>query len=482
MIDARVADRINHYQGYRGLPPLVGLLSITEAISKGIPVQEAAERLKRVRWGMRAAVNIFMGHIAPIPIYELKMAFSLHSHYCAEHVEAIATRVREMRQPPYGFDMDPTSELRLLQDEVLCAPSTSALLLGLYEVLFPEIESALRSILADLNKLFEHPTYRVCRFALLEVEEINTYGREALRAMVPAEDRENLRPWLALLQAALAASGGLDGTSESVPAELKSQFSSKPYVYDGTPMRDERFVDPDNMGVNAEAMLFDPEMPPQAKILMLFFKRMREINVPEVMSSIIFETPGKPWPYYRDMIRQLWDEARHAMMGEVGFVSLGLDWTKIPMDVTWSRSLNKMLSPLERHAVLFTIEQGLMPKKVGKEYEWEVALSAESSLSQLIQDYDWADEVLHARIGRQWYVPEIGTQQEALAYGDQRWSRIVHVSWDETRNMGLTEHRNWWPDVYKEACVLLGEEPDPKALAFHVTYQDRRPDQKVVAA
>jgi hypothetical protein len=229
-------------------------------------------------------------------------------------------------------------------------------------------------------------------------------------------------------------------------------------------------------------MLFDPEMPPQAKILMLFFKRMREINVPEVMSSIIFETPGKPWPYYRDMIRQLWDEARHAMMGEVGFVSLGLDWTKIPMDVTWSRSLNKMLSPLERHAVLFTIEQGLMPKKVGKEYEWEVALSAESSLSQLIQDYDWADEVLHARIGRQWYVPEIGTQQEALAYGDQRWSRIVHVSWDETRNMGLTEHRNWWPDVYKEACVLLGEEPDPKALAFHVTYQDRRPDQKVVAA
>jgi len=26
-----------------------------------------------------------------------------------------------------------------------------------------------------------------------------------------------------------------------------------------------------------------------------------------------------------DMTRQLWDEARHAMMGEVGFANLGID-------------------------------------------------------------------------------------------------------------------------------------------------------------
>jgi len=54
---------------------------------------------------------------------------------------------------------------------------------------------------------------------------------------------------------------------------------------------------------------------------MMFYKRLREIDVPEMMSSIITETKGKPW----DIIgndAQLWDEARHAMMG-VGFVSLG---------------------------------------------------------------------------------------------------------------------------------------------------------------
>jgi hypothetical protein len=60
----------------------------------------------------------------------------------------------------------------------------------------------------------------------------------------------------------------------------------------------------------------------------MLYKRIREIDVPEMMASIIYETKGKDWEYYRDMTRQLWDEARHAMMGEVGFASLGVDWTQ----------------------------------------------------------------------------------------------------------------------------------------------------------
>ena len=67
-------------------------------------------------------------------------------------------------------------------------------------------------------------------------------------------------------------------------------FSAVPYKYDGVPKRDERLKDPYNMGVNAEAMLFNPEVEPLPKSIMLYFKRMREIDVPEVMSSILVET------------------------------------------------------------------------------------------------------------------------------------------------------------------------------------------------
>jgi hypothetical protein len=213
---------------------------------------------------------------------------------------------------------------------------------------------------------------------------------------------------------------------------------------------------------------------------MLYFKRMREIDVPEMMASILTETDGKPWKYYRDMTRQLWDEARHAMMGEIGFVSMGIDWSKIPLNFTWSLGMNTMLTSKERHAVLYTIEQGLMPQKTGKQYEWEVAVASANPLTAMIQDYDWADEILHARIGRDWMVSEIGSQAEALAYGDKAWSKIL-VDWKKWKKDGLTEHRNWWPEIYRMACQHHGIEPDPKLLAYSTTYENARADLKEVA-
>src|SRR5205807_8073044 len=193
-------------------------------------------------------------------------------------------------------------------------------------------------------------------------------------------------------------------------------YSAERFDYAPVPKRDARFQDLWNQGVNAEAFLYSEHFPAKAKALMMLYKRLREIDVPEMMASILAQTPGKPWGYYRDMSRQLWDEARHAMMGEVGFTSLGIDWRTIPITWTWSLNLNTQLQPVERHAVLFFIEQGLMPK-TGKKYEWEVGVASGDPLAGLFQDYDWADEVLHAAIGRQWYVKEFANSKEAIDYG-----------------------------------------------------------------
>jgi hypothetical protein len=207
---------------------------------------------------------------------------------------------------------------------------------------------------------------------------------------------------------------------------------------------------------------------------------LREVDVPEMMASIIAETPGKPWNYYRDMTRQLWDEARHAMMGEAGFASLEIDWAKkVMVNFTWSLALNSQLKPIERHAVLYFIEQGLMPRN-GKRFEWEIGLASGNPLSALFQDYDWADEVLHAKIGRDWYLKDFKNSQEAVQYGDRCWSRVL-VGWASWREQGLTQHRNWWPDLYRAACEHWKIQPDPKVLAYATSYEAVRADLKAVS-
>ena len=471
------------YQSYKGLPPLAGLCTVEEAAKPGLGVEECVRRLKRFHYAFKRLHQILTARITSEPIYELKTAFAHHAYLCAEHATALRTRIGEMREPPLGLEDVPHPALEVLFDEVQCAP-TSVFLWGLYAFVLGALDDATDVYLNETNPLTDAPSVRVLRFARLEMMDMAMWGNRSWEAL----NRGNAAEWRGELPSILGrlfdSAGGIDGSidpvADSETTPLPRRYSATPYVYDPVPRRDERFTDPWNQGVNAEAFLYDESKPARAKALMMLYKRLREIDVPEMMASIIAQTPGKPWGYYRDMSRQLWDEARHAMMGEVGFVALGVDWTKAKVTFNWSYRLNTECTPMERHGVLYFIEQGLMPK-TGKRYEFETGQASGLPLIATIQDFDWADEVLHSQIGRQWYVPEFKSLKEALDFGDAAWSRILS-NWAEVKAKGLTEHANWWPDVYRQACAAEDVEPDPDVLAFAETYEGKRADLQRVAA
>lgn len=464
---------------YRGLPPLAGLATFEEASRPGLGIEACVTRLKRYHYGFKRLHQILTARITAEPIYELKTAFSHHAYLCAEHVEALRLRVGEMREPPLGLEVVPDPALEIYFDEIRSAPTTAELLVGIYEEALPALDAALARHALDTNPLADAPSVRVCRFARIELFDMISFGRTGCASLVDLPAREAMQPWLDRLHTCLAASGGVHGADTPSGLPVDRLYSATPFVYDRVPKRDERFQDLWNQGVNPEAFLYNQAYDDRAKALMMLFKRLREIDVPEMMASIIHETTGKPWGYYRDMSRQLWDEARHAMMGAVGFRALGVDWTRARISHNWSYRLNTECSPLERHAVLYFIEQGLMAK-TGKRYEWEVGLRSGIPLIGTIQDYDWADEVLHAAIGREWYIPQIGRWKEALDYGDQCWSKILS-NWTEVRDKGLTRHENWWPELYRQACAGWGVAPDPNVLAYNETYETQRADLKTVS-
>lgn len=450
------------------------------AAERSWSVERSVSRLKRLHYVLKRLCETFTARIPAEPIYELKMLFSHHAYLCAEQVTLIRRRVSEMREPPLGLEHVPHVGLAQLMDEILAAPSTHELLQGLYQVALPAVLEACERLQHDAHPLADAPTVRVAKLIHFELAEAQLVGQQALDVALAGEGTASGRAWVDELQQCLAAAGKLDGVDDSLELALPDpRYSVKPFEFDSQPRRDARFQDPFNAGVNPEAFLYDERFSPQDKTLMMSYKRLRELDVPEMMASILVELRDQePWEFHYEMTRQLWDEARHAMMGEVGFEALGIDWTKIPINFTWSRNLNSQLNARERHGVLFFIEQGLMPR-TGKRYEWEVGLASGQPLSGLFQDFDWADEVLHAQIGRRWYVPRYASLNEALSYGDTCWSKVLS-HWRAYREQGLTEHRNWWPEIYSLACQKWGKSPDPLALAFCETYETSRADlQKI---
>jgi hypothetical protein len=93
-----------------------------------------------------------------------------------------------------------------------------------------------------------------------------------------------------------------------------------------------------------------------------------------------------------------------------------------------------------------------MDKETGKRLEWLIAQSANDELATYFQDYDWADEVLHAQIGRRWLKPDVGDVKTII----ERAKEIAAMDKPTIDQRALlTPQSDWWPDFVRDA---LGKE------------------------
>jgi hypothetical protein len=211
--------------------------------------------------------------------------------------------------------------------------------------------------------------------------------------------------------------GGVAGDEPAgaAPAQWRSE---QPFTLDTTPRRDARFHGQHDFDFPPQVVYNQEGVPAEERNLALLCRRTLEMDVPETIASFMAERVDRPPQFHLDYGRQLWDEARHAMMGTVALRARGIDWTSVPLNVGFSLRLNRHAAPLERQILLYAIEQSLMPADTGKRSEYETAVEAGDELSAHFHDFDWADEVLHAQIGRRWLNDEGITVRDALKRGE----------------------------------------------------------------
>ena len=112
------------YQTYKNLPPLAGVATHDRAAAPCLSVEMCVSRLKRFHYAFKRLFEMLTTRITAEPIYELKTAFAHHAYLCAEHVEALRTRIGEMREPPLGLEEVPHAALEVFFDEIQAAPTT----------------------------------------------------------------------------------------------------------------------------------------------------------------------------------------------------------------------------------------------------------------------------------------------------------------------------------------------------------------------
>ena len=446
-----------------GIPELAGVGTYANAARIGFSVEENVRRLLRLHWAERKVMRALVAHITSTPEWEVKCAMCLHQWYCAEHADILRKRIGEMRHPAPPLDKAPDAALDAFLEELPRSENTVELLTGIYGVALPAIRDAYSAHIAGTNPLVDQPTRRLMRTIVTDLDEAIEWGERAVASIVSG-DKTDLREagarWAAHLHAYLGAAGGIAGDSDfdSRAAEsLPSPRATEPFAADFHPARDDRFSGLYNFNFPPHLVYNAEGVPADERNLALLCKRTLEMDVPEMMASFMTERTDQPWEFYHDYSRQLWDEARHAMLGTVGLKSRGVDWTRIPLNISFALRLNQHATPLERQIVLYAIEQSLMPGETGKRFEYETARESGDALSAHFHDYDWADEVLHAQIGRRALAREGISQREAM----DRAQEIHERTWATLPQYATREPQvDWWPDFVKEA---LGKESAVRA-------------------
>jgi hypothetical protein len=464
------------------IPELAGLATYEKAASIGYSVEENVERLLRLHWTERRLMDAMLAHLPSTPIWEAKCALALHQWYCAEHVDWLRHRITEMRHPAPPLDEPPDKDLAAFLEELLHAKSPEQFLAGIYGVALPALRDAYYAHIQHTNPLVDHPTRRFMRFALVEVAEAIEWG-EAMLAVLDQDEiaASPARAWKDHLELHLDAAGGIAGDPRIDVEEgdgrrgmhirpmvppLPPPVAEKPFLPDFEPKRDKRFHGVYNFEFPPHVVYIAEDVPADERNLALLCKRTLEMDVPEVMASFLFERKGQPWEFYLDYSRQLWDEARHSMMGTVAFEARGVDWTAIPLNVGFSLRLNLHATAQERQILLYAIEQSLMSGETGKRFEYETAVAAGDELSAHFHDYDWADEVLHAQIGRRALKREGVSREEAIRRGEEIHARTwLALDQYKTRQPQV----NWWSDFVlrvlgKESAVANRELAAPRIV------------------
>ena len=301
-------------------PPLAGLSSYQEAARTDGSVEEAVRFLRRLARIEHRTLLVLAAHLNAVPEWEVKCALSLHIWQDAEHCAWLRGRVAELRKPPHYLDRPDDPALEAFFEELLRSRSTRELLTGVYHVLKPSVTAAIEEHVRHANPLAEQPTLRLLRFMLLEEREQLDWAGHALEALGGADAE-----WGGHLEAYLRAAGGASRGDERA-AELPPPRGDQPLELVRTPRRDPRFT----RLWNSRGRLPGYDAPSDEVRWRMLYVRLTEMHVPELLALTLYEWPGAPFEVHHDLARHLWDEARHAMMGEVAFETRGVDWQSVP--------------------------------------------------------------------------------------------------------------------------------------------------------
>lgn len=381
---------------------------------QGFSVDQCAARIHRFAYAAERLMFLQAAHIISTPERDVKVLLARLQYEDSQHASQFKARLPELRVSKTKAYQAPDASLQIVFDEGIYATNGVELLAGLTKVFKPALLDAYRRYVNETNGLADYPTVRILKTVIAEVEDGLRLLEAAYHDIVDTPEKEvEAEAWSEKLRNLLVAAGGIDGTGEINQEVLRPIRATIPYLIPRQLTRDDTFPRVwDIIHVENERV--------EERLMQMIATRLGETTIAEALGFVLYEMKEQPWEFYADLSRHLWDEMRHSVFGEAAAEDIFDERSAMPIRDWESAYLFKM-DPLELYAMLFGVEASLMKYPPGKREEFEFCRdTARHPLMTTLQDFDWADEVLHVHIVRrrlkEWFD---GSPEELQALGEK---------------------------------------------------------------
>ncbi len=358
---------------------------------------DAARILGRFFYLERALTLAAAGWIPGVGRLETKALLSRLTWQSALTGDAARTRVFELRYPNRMLVEGSGRPIIRVFEAAINAPSGTALLYALQQVLVPELQTGYRRYVEASDHLADAPSGPFLRQALEDKEEQLLALGEAIEAE-SGVDQAGIE-WAERLGALLGRLGG-------VCREVPEPSVDVPDVVEGgrtfelaqDPVRDDRYLQcsfywPD---VLDPTITYGEDVSLQIRV---GISHLNEVWAVETAGALLHGLePELGWEFITDAARWAYDEGRHMLMGQQRMADWGFDPARVPLSPFIYEACREQ-DPIYRLGMLGYFET----KNINKKPKRAQAFSdMGDATSKRHMEFDWADETIHAEYGRRW--------------------------------------------------------------------------------
>lgn len=189
------------------------MLTSTEAQPAAIDIDTNRALLNRYRFVLHETMHHFAGWLPQIETFELKCEVGRALWECAQHVNALYLRLREIQSPAFRSPSD--ESLVHLMAELLHAPDEVALALAWTQIITPDLIRALEHHETATFPNSDQPSVYAAGHMLLDLRQQSQRLTAVLKdAKFAAPFTLETEAWLAYVRSLLGATGGIAGTAQ----------------------------------------------------------------------------------------------------------------------------------------------------------------------------------------------------------------------------------------------------------------------------